>query len=126
MISFIGGVLEAGPDVLSLKVWKMGITHLHGGDFLQDGSGSWSRGMEPYAMRQIHVETVGHKGDEEMRLNAMLELAKNGAQRQILFEVLKGRFDFDRLHVELPQLGRITPAEVGAKHVATLAAAGLA
>ena len=56
--------------------------------------------------------------------NPVFELVKNGAQRQVVLQVLKGRFDFDQQDVKLPQLSWVTPAQVGAKQVAAFPAAG--
>jgi hypothetical protein len=44
---------------------------------------------------QGHVQAVGHEGYQDVRLDPMLELVKYGAQRHVVLEVLKGRFDFD-------------------------------
>jgi hypothetical protein len=41
------------------------------------------------------VQAVGHEGHKDVRLDPMLELMKNGVQRQVVLQVLKGRFDFD-------------------------------
>jgi hypothetical protein len=39
---------------------------------------------------------------QDVRLDPMLELVKSGAQRQVVLQGLKGRFDFNQLEVELP------------------------
>jgi len=44
----------------------------------------------------------------------MLELVMNRAEPQIVLEILERGFDFDELDVELPQLGRILVAQIGA------------
>jgi hypothetical protein len=45
----------------------------------------------------------------------MLELVVNGTQFEIVFEVFECRLDLDQLDVELPDLGRLSAAEVGAQ-----------
>jgi hypothetical protein len=41
------------------------------------------------------VQAIGHESHKDVRLNPMLKLLKNGAQRQIILEVFKSRFDLD-------------------------------
>ena len=54
------------------------------------------------------------------------ELMVDGAQLQIVLEVLEGRLDLDELDVELPQLGRLLPTQIGAQQIAAFAPAHLA
>jgi hypothetical protein len=66
-----------------------------------------ARGVRPGASgrnraRKVHVQAVGDKGHKDVRLDPVLELVKNGTQRQVVLQVLKGRFDFDQLDVKLP------------------------
>jgi hypothetical protein len=44
------------------------------------------------------VQAIGHESDKDVRLDPMLESMKNWAQHQVVFEVLKGRFDFGQLN----------------------------
>jgi hypothetical protein len=57
------------------------------------------------------ADATGHK---DVLLDPTLELVKNWAQHQVVFEILKGRFDFDQLNIELPELGWLASTQVGA------------
>jgi hypothetical protein len=41
------------------------------------------------------VQAIGHESHKDVRFNPMLQLVKNGAQRQIILKVLKSRLDLD-------------------------------
>ena len=87
-----------------------------------------ARGVRPGASgrnraRKVHVQAVGHEGDKDMRLDPTLELVENGAQRQVVLQVFKGRFDFDEQDIKLPQLSWVTSQEVCPKQVAAFPAA---
>jgi hypothetical protein len=100
------------------------IQHLDGGKFVQNSTRaqSWCQWTQPRP--QGYVQAVGHEGDKDVGLDPVLELVKNGAQRQVVLQVLKGRFDFDQLDVKFPQLSWVTSTQIGAKQVATFPAAG--
>jgi hypothetical protein len=51
------------------------------------------------------VQAIGEEGDEDVRLDGLLELMIDRTLLQIVLEVLERRLDFDELNVELPQLG---------------------
>src|SRR5208282_487788 len=72
------------------------------------------------------VETIGQEGDEDVRLDAVLELVVDRAQVQIVLHGLEGGLDLDELDVEPPQLGRVFAGEIGAQQIATFAPADLA
>jgi hypothetical protein len=59
------------------------------------------------------------KAHKDMRLDPTLELLKNGAQRQVVLQFLKGRFDCDWQDIKLPQLSWVTSQEVCAKQVSS-------
>ena len=50
----------------------------------------------------------------------------DGTIGQVAFEFFECLFNFGELEVVFPKLGRVVPAQVGAKQVAPFAAAGLA
>jgi hypothetical protein len=77
--------------------WEVHIEHLDGGKLVQNGTWGQAGGERTQPGSQGHVQAVGHEGDKDMRLDPTLELVKNGAQRQVVLQVLKGRFDFTRL-----------------------------
>ena len=64
---------------------------------------------------------LGHR-----QLDAALQLVIDGAQPEIVLEVLEGGFDLGELDVELPQLSRLAPAQIGAQQVAPFASPRLA
>jgi hypothetical protein len=39
----------------------------------------------------------------------------DGAQAEVVLEVLEGRLDLGQLDVELPQVGRVLPTQIGAQ-----------
>src|SRR5215216_5358475 len=91
---------------------------------------STARGGEPAGERpepgaQGDVQTVGHEGDEDVSLDALLELMVDGPQPEIVLEGLERRFDLDQLDVEAPQLCGVLPGQVGAQQIAALAPAHL-
>ena len=47
-----------------------------------------------------------------MRLDALFALMVDRAQVQVVLHGLEGRFDFDELDIELPQLGGVLPAQI--------------
>src|ERR1700676_2283970 len=71
------------------------IEHLDGGKLLQNGTWGQAGCQRTQPRSQGHLQAVGQEGDKDMSLDPTLELVKNGAQRQVVFQVLKGRFDFD-------------------------------
>ncbi len=75
--------------------------------------------------RKSHSGTMGGElpeSVEDMRLDPLLVLVVDRADRQIPFEFLERVFDLGELQVELPQLRRIRVGEVRAQEVAALAA----
>ena len=61
-----------------------------------------------------------------MRFDAPFELMVDGTQLQIILEVFEHRLDLGELDVEMPEILRIPPPQIGAQQVAPLAAAHLA
>src|SRR6266576_5877841 len=53
-----------------------------------------------------------------MRLNARYDLMVDRAQVEIVLHGLEARFDLDELDVELPQLGWVLSAQIGAQEIA--------
>ena len=73
----------------------MHIEHLDGAKFVQNRTWGQSECERTQPGPQGHVQAVGDEGHKNVRLDPVLELVKNGTQRQIVLQVLKGRFDFD-------------------------------
>jgi len=73
----------------------MHIEHLDSAKFVQHSprGQSWRERTQPGS--QGYVEAIGHESHKDVRFNPLLQLVKNGAQRQNILEVLKSRFDLD-------------------------------
>jgi hypothetical protein len=69
---------------------EMHVEHLDGGELVEHGPGGEAGGerLEPCAQRD--VQTVGQEGDEDVRLDAVLELMVDRAQVQIVLHGLEG------------------------------------
>ena len=66
------------------------------------------------APRQRDVQAISQEGNEDVGLDARLELVKHGSDRQIAFEVLECLLDRHQQQIMAPQLGRVLFDEVGA------------
>src|SRR3954447_21439935 len=87
---------------------------------------STARGVRPGAnCMQSDVQAIGEEGNEDMGLNAPFELVVDWAQIQIVLHGFEGGLDLDELSVELPQVGGILPAKIGAQKITTLTPAHL-
>jgi len=75
-------------------------------------------GASGLSLAQRDVQAVGEESDEDVRFDAVLKVM---VDLQIVLEVLERGFDLDELDVELPQLGRILVAQIGAEQIAPLA-----
>src|SRR5215510_3837633 len=73
------------------------------------------------APRQGDVQTVSQKGNEDIGLDARLELVKDRPDGQIAFEVLERLLDRHQQQVMAPQLGRVLFDEVGAQQIPAFA-----
>ena len=82
---------------------------------------------EPGAWRawRREVRRQGKKATGE-GFDAVLLTVEDRTQAEICFEVFEGFLDLCKQHVELPDLGRVICAEVGAQQVAAFATAELA
>src|SRR6202158_5063282 len=97
---------------------EMHVEHLDGGELVEHGPGGEAGGerLEPCAQRD--VQTVSQEGDEDVRLDTVLELMVDRAQVQIVLQGLEGGLDLDELDVEPPQLRRVFAAQIGAQQIA--------
>ena len=80
------------------------IEHLHGGKLLDHTARGQPRRQRVQSSAQGNVQTVGEEGDEDVCLDASLELMEDGTDGQIPLEVLEGLFHRDELQIEVPQL----------------------
>ena len=86
-----------------------------------------ARGVRPGAwgpgeVLQSHEQAIGDERDEDVRLNALLELMEDGPDGKIVLELLECLFDFRERHVVAPQRGGVFAGHVRAQQVAALAA----
>jgi hypothetical protein len=70
------------------------------------------------------VQAIGHEGDEDVGLDAALELVVDRTEVEVVLQRLEGGLDLDELDVEAPEVGGIAAAQVGAQQIAAFAAAG--
>ena len=67
---------------------QMDVDHLHGGKLLQHAARRQSRRQRMQAPRESDVQAIGQKGNEDVRLDASLELVKDRPDREGTFEFL--------------------------------------
>jgi hypothetical protein len=67
------------------------------------------------------VQAIGKKGDENVRLDARLELVMDRADGEIAFEIFERLFHRDELQVIVPKLDGIVLGEIGAQQVSPFA-----
>ena len=73
------------------------------------------------APRQSDVQAIGQEGDEDVGLDAGLELVKDRPDREIAFEVLERLLDRNQQQIMAPQLGRVVLDEIGAQEIPAFA-----
>ena len=66
------------------------IEHLDVGELVEHGARREAAGERHEPGAQRHVQAIGHEGDEDVRLDAALQLMIDGAQPEIVLEVLEG------------------------------------
>ena len=72
------------------------------------------------------MKTVGHKGDEDVCLDAMGKLMKNGANPYISLQIFEGFLDFRELGVIFPKRSWGLLSKVAPQQVLALASVGFA
>src|ERR1700680_1979394 len=72
-------------------------------------------------MLQRHLQAVGEKGKQNVRVDAMLQLMADGAYAEFTLERSEDRFDLCQLHVPRPQHAGISGGQVGAQQVVSVA-----
>src|ERR1700720_4639177 len=73
------------------------------------------------APRQSDVQAVGQEGDEDVRLNAPLELVKDRSDCEVAFEILERLLDRHQQQIMAPQLGGVFLDEIGAQQIPAFA-----
>src|SRR5947209_20540962 len=70
--------------------------------------------------------TIGQEGDEDVRLDARLELVKDRPDRHVALEVLERLLDRHQQQIMAPQLSGVFLEEIGAQQIPALAQSWLA
>ena len=78
---------------------KVHIEHLNGGGLVEHCPRGKSRRQGAQSGAQSHLQAISDKGDENVGLDAMLELVKDGTQLQVVFEIFERCLDLDQLNV---------------------------
>ena len=86
---------------------QVDIHQLHGGELVQDGARRQSRRAPPRQVLQGHVQAVGDKGDEDMRLDPLLVLVEHRSDGEIVLEFLERLLDLGEPRVVAPQRRRV-------------------
>jgi hypothetical protein len=97
------------------------VDHLHGGKLFQHATRGQPGSERAQAARQSDVQAIGQEGDEDVRLDARLELVKDRPNREIALQILERLFYRDQQQIVAPQLGRIFFDEVGAQKISAFA-----
>jgi hypothetical protein len=58
--------------------------------------------VQQQALLQRHLQAVGEKGDQNVRVGAMFQLMIDGTYAEFTLERSKYRFDLGQLHVAAP------------------------
>ena len=83
------------------------VDHLNGGEFLEQLRGVRPGRQRFQAAAEGDVQTIGEKGDEDVRLDAPGLLMVDRPDGEVAFERSKSFLDLDQLDVVAPQRGRI-------------------
>ena len=72
------------------------------------------------------MQAVAQEADKDVRLDAVVFLVVDGADVEVVLELLEGLFDFGENDVLLPELFGVFGDEVGAQQVGSFAPPGFA
>src|ERR1035437_2830316 len=71
-------------------------------------------------MLEGDLQTVGEKGDQNVRVGTMFQLMVDGAYAEVALERSKNRFDLRQLYVARPQHAGISGGQIGAQQVVSV------
>ena len=57
--------------------WEVDVEHFDFGQFVENGPGGEAAGQGPQPRPERDVQTVGHEGDEDVGLDAVLQLMED-------------------------------------------------
>ena len=100
---------------------QMHVEHLHGGELFQHRSWGKPTGQRFESSLERDLQAVGKERHEDARLNAFVLLVIDGADRQIVLQLLESLFDLGELNVELPQQCWGMFGEIGAQQIVAFA-----
>ena len=66
----------------------MEVDHLDGGELLDDGARGEAGRLGPSEVLQSHEQAIGDERDEDVRLNALLELMEDGRMARLCLSSL--------------------------------------
>src|SRR2546425_10991567 len=89
-----------------------------------------ARGVSPGAcassrLRNVTLRAVGQKTDQNVRLNAQLDVVADRAQWQVTLERFEGRLDLAQLHVAFPERPCLVASAKATQQVMAVALLGL-
>jgi hypothetical protein len=93
------------------------VNHFDFGQLFQHRRRRQPRGVQQKTLLQGYLQAVGEKGDQNVRVGAMLQLMADRAYAEFTFERSKYRFDLGQLHVTRPQHAGISGGKVGPQQV---------
>src|SRR5215471_19268969 len=105
---------------------EVDVEHLNGGELVEHSPRGEAGGQRLELSAQRDVKAIGQEGDEDVRFDAVLKLMVDRAELQIVLEILERGLDLDELDIELPQMSRLSGAQIGAQQIAPFAPTRLA
>jgi hypothetical protein len=100
----------------------MDVKHLDGSELVEHGPRGEAGRQRLELGAQRDVKAIGEESDEDVRFDAVLKLVVNWSELQIVLEILERGLNLDELDIELPQMGWISVAQIGAQQIAPFAA----
>src|SRR5260370_30522950 len=97
------------------------VDHLDFCQLLQHRRRRQPRGVQQKTLLQRDLQAVGEKGNQNVRVGAVLQLMVNGAYAEVTLERSEDRFDLRQLNVARPQDAGISGGQVGAQQVVYVA-----
>src|SRR5204863_9319782 len=100
---------------------EVNVEHLDGGELVEHRPRGETGSQRPEPGAQRDVQAISQERDEDVGLDALDELVIDRPQLQVVLEVFEGGLDLDQLNIELPQLGRVSSAQIAAQEIAAFA-----
>jgi hypothetical protein len=81
---------------------EVDVKHLDGSDLVEHGPRSEAGRQRLELRAQRDVQAIGQESDEDVRFDTVLKMVVDGAELQIVLEILERGLDLDELDIELP------------------------